>query len=671
MAERPPPPPLTPHQQEAVTFVLDMLVMKNAPLVALTGLAGTGKTTLLPHLREALAAEHRSSCVGAPTHRAAMILRTKGIVDADTLHAHALTPYFKADYARAGAWLGAEFPTHGREGDFQHDDIDGIPWLIYQAVKPDLKAARNLHRQKKYKAQRLLRSVGIDGKDYFDGFGAKEGSGVLIIDEASMVGLQMLALCQEAFPQIVLIGDPGQLPPVNDTPVLADPAIPSITLTEIHRQAQDSPIIQLAYQARAGKRFWQNLKTLATSEAIVKVRHLEARELLQSPLIVWRNEDRIAATHAIRKALDYQKQHLYHGEPLVCKATSDEDRAMGLYNNGLYRIMDIDPNDLRMITVLDSLGNPITVRVHMEEVDGDRVDPRCTPFRFGYCLTCHTAQGGEWPTVYLSTLFLAKLTGFAVRRNQQEQLTQWAYTAVTRAKTTLGLLTSFTFLTEQEALMARIAPPSAPLLTELPTELPTSSETDPLASPPEVTPPEVSPVADILDVDDDIPEVVVPETLAATLQPPTPALPGLPAGAGAYDAILQGFAQHMQRHLLQAMQEVGQATQRQVEQSARAYHHDAMESLQQVCEAVKKWIDAATKEPNEHALYQLANTLAQGVLLRGDPYRASVQAVSPEGFGVTIHVAKQDTGELVTALPALLAWMKEQGYQPSEYALTG
>ena len=98
----------------------------------------------------------------------------------------------------------------------------------------------------------MLASLGIHGKDYFDGFGAKQGEGVLIVDEASMVGTDTLKLCQDAFPQIVLIGDPGQLPPVRDTSMLGQVAA-AFDLTEIHRQAADNPIIQLAYEATTGE----------------------------------------------------------------------------------------------------------------------------------------------------------------------------------------------------------------------------------------------------------------------------------------------------------------------------------------------------------------------------------------------------------------------------------
>ena len=73
--------------------------------MALRGLAGTGKTTLIPAMREALSTDARPVLVGTPTHRAAMILRRKGVTDAATVHSLCLTPYFTEDtlQPRAGS----------------------------------------------------------------------------------------------------------------------------------------------------------------------------------------------------------------------------------------------------------------------------------------------------------------------------------------------------------------------------------------------------------------------------------------------------------------------------------------------------------------------------------------------------------------------------------------
>lgn len=55
---------------------------------------------------------------------------------------------------------------------------------------------------------------------------------------------------------------------------------------------------------------------------------------------------------------------------------------------------------------------------------------------FGYCLTCHKSQGGEWDNVYLDIpRYLSKMPKPGVY--------QWVYTAMTRAKKTLYLVDDF------------------------------------------------------------------------------------------------------------------------------------------------------------------------------------------------------------------------------------
>lgn len=609
---------LTPHQQAALDFVVQA-IRDGAPLIALKGLAGTGKTSLIPPLRASLSAHQIRTVVSAPTNRAAMILRNKGLHDADTTHAHALMPHFTPDYTRALEWLGAEVAY--RDGEEPHPDVDGLPYLVHTAVDPDLATGHNLQRQR-YPAKRLLSSVGLHGKDFFAGFGPKKGTGVLLIDEASMVGASMLAMCQEAYPQIILIGDPGQLPPVKDTPVL--PTAPGIDLTEIHRQAADSPIIQLAYQARQGHPFWRDqLRRLddALQGDVWPCAQAAARDFLDAPLLVWRNVTRLECTHAIRQALGFAKDLLHVGEPLVCRSTSQDDRALGFYNNGLFRILEVDADDSRWITVEDALGSVTSLYAHLEEIDGEWIVPKAIPFRFGYCLTCHTAQGGEWPLVYISMPDLLKYAASSRRGGRKDELAQWAYTAITRAKNTLCFLTVHHFTAEKETPMAAphdtIAPPSAPLL----------------GTPPEPVRPEP----------DDIPEPVTPPAVVAAVTP-TPAWLD-------HEALLQGFMQHFQSKVTAWLTDTGK---------------DAMACVEDMHAYIKRQIELDHDKVThaETALDKLiTQALTQGLPLRSDPYELQVEAVSPHGYPLRVIVRKASAEELLTELPDVMDWLAAHQYE--------
>lgn len=87
----------------------------------------------------------------------------------------------------------------------------------------------------------------------------KLAPGTLLIDEASMVSTPDLwQIVSWATPEIdiVLVGDPGQLPPIGAgnplSAAVSCPALPRKTLTVIHRQSGPSPIPQVAQAIRSG-----------------------------------------------------------------------------------------------------------------------------------------------------------------------------------------------------------------------------------------------------------------------------------------------------------------------------------------------------------------------------------------------------------------------------------
>ena len=66
-----------------------------------------------------------------------------------------------------------------------------------------------------------------------------------------MVGPEMAADLLAFGKPILVLGDPGQLPPIKGTGAFTE-VVPDIMLTEIHRQAGESAIIRLATMARQG-----------------------------------------------------------------------------------------------------------------------------------------------------------------------------------------------------------------------------------------------------------------------------------------------------------------------------------------------------------------------------------------------------------------------------------
>lgn len=88
-----------------------------------------------------------------------------------------------------------------------------------------------------------------------------ESMKVLIIEEATMVSIELWNQLFDALPvggniQIILIGDIQQLPPVFGKSIFIHAmqvGIKVVELTQVHRQALDSPILELAHRVLSGK----------------------------------------------------------------------------------------------------------------------------------------------------------------------------------------------------------------------------------------------------------------------------------------------------------------------------------------------------------------------------------------------------------------------------------
>ncbi|RUZ94077.1 ATP-binding protein, partial [Mesorhizobium sp. M7A.F.Ca.CA.002.05.1.1] len=77
---------------------------------------------------------------------------------------------------------------------------------------------------------------------------------LVVIDECSMVDEQLGRDLMSFGTPILVLGDPGQLPPISGGGFFTDHE-PDFLLTEIHRQARDNPILRLALDVREGREF--------------------------------------------------------------------------------------------------------------------------------------------------------------------------------------------------------------------------------------------------------------------------------------------------------------------------------------------------------------------------------------------------------------------------------
>src|SRR5262249_16186601 len=151
---------------------------------------------------------------------------------------------------------------------------------------------------------------------------------LIIIDECSMVDAELgRDLVSFGVPLLVL-GDPAQLPPIQGGGFFTD-AKPDAMLTEVHRQAQDDPIVRLSMDIRAGK-------PLAEGQygetQVVRRSALDPKRVLGADqVLVGRNATRRAYNARLRERRGFAEALPMAGDKLVCLRNN---RRKGLFNGG-------------------------------------------------------------------------------------------------------------------------------------------------------------------------------------------------------------------------------------------------------------------------------------------------------------------------------------------------
>lgn len=140
-----------------------------------------------------------------------------------------------------------------------YTDPEGEPYPIL-LVAPTGRAAKRMAEATGLPAKTIHRLLGWKGEHFeYDQDQPLQGR-LIIVDETSMVDVWLANQLFRALPediQVVLVGDPDQLPSVGPGQVLKDmlrsSAIPEVELTDIYRQAAGSSIIELAHDIRNGR----------------------------------------------------------------------------------------------------------------------------------------------------------------------------------------------------------------------------------------------------------------------------------------------------------------------------------------------------------------------------------------------------------------------------------
>lgn len=289
---------------------------------------------------------------------------------------------------------------------------------------------------------------------------------LIVVDEVSMLPKKLWDLLLSHRIHVIACGDPFQLPPVSKEESHDVLDHPHIFLDEIMRQAQESEIIRLTMDIRAGK----PIKANRGSE----VQIIDSLEF-QGGMYFWADQI-IVATNGKRnfinqmvRSIDGKGPEPVKGDKVICLQNSwdylDDDLNGALVNGTIGFLGDIIkttispsiplvPNNIKVLKTSITTDNNETFSSlpyidYKSLTEGKKFltpeqeylfkrrknlpyDPP-VEFNYGYAITCHKAQGSQWDKVLV----------FEERfPYDKEEHARWLYTACTRAASRLILVRS-------------------------------------------------------------------------------------------------------------------------------------------------------------------------------------------------------------------------------------
>lgn len=467
----------TDSQKRAYSKLMEFVTDEEAKIFILKGYAGTGKTTLMRKLVEEMNSRHEPYSLLASTGRAAKILANATGYETHTVHSEI---YKFTD-------LNQDLETVANSREINDVDSTGQLYLNFELTTKSHIGQTKPHYYIIDEASMVSDAVDKNATQ------AIFGSGQLLSDlfhyDSEGKFIFVGDICQ--LPPIMQTISPALTPKYIEDNFSIKTY--ESELTDVVRQSGDNDIAiasqrirKLYYSPQSWKwakfplKGYKNIHLLGNQASLFTqyIKRIEKEGYNSATLIGFSNKQCDVITQIIRPSFGHNAALVEKGDLLL---VTQNNLISGLMNGDLVTVEDIIIQEKRAgLTFLKvSVKELFTKRVYSQLMIADIIysnqtnltqsqqkelfidfyyrmkdkgisqksqafkqnmmnDPYLNALRtvFGYALTCHKAQGGEWDYVYLD---IPK----SVPILPKPYVYQWIYTAMTRAKKGLYLVDDF------------------------------------------------------------------------------------------------------------------------------------------------------------------------------------------------------------------------------------
>jgi exodeoxyribonuclease V alpha subunit len=338
---------------------------------------------------------------------------------------------------------------HGISLDLKrYDEENPFPILL---VAPTGRAAKRMSETTGLPAMTIHRLLGWKGESFEHDAEHPIRGRLLIVDEMSMVDVWLANQLFRAVPdemQVILVGDPDQLPSVGPGNVLQDMIrsglLPRVQLSEIYRQAQESSIIRLAHDVRKGmvpsdllattpdRRFFTS-SPQDVAEAVKQIcagavkKGYTAKDVQVLAPMYKGNAGVNRLNEELQELFNpktEQKREVTFGDTVFRTG----DKVLQLVNNAEEQVFNGDMGEI--VAIFYPNENAENTEMMVVSFDGREVVYRRSEYHqltLAYCCSVHKSQGSEFPIVVMPF----------VRSYHRMLRRKLVYTGITRSKSFL------------------------------------------------------------------------------------------------------------------------------------------------------------------------------------------------------------------------------------------